>query len=94
MKTKTDIKFKLDKQQAKEIFADFTFDEDNMDYDDITLSYIHAYQQLDVADRMILALYAEFQSQRKTADVLGVSRTTVIKCLNKIRKQIEDIRNA
>ena len=49
---------------------------------------IKAFNKLNPVDKIIIELYAETKSQRKTADILGVSRTTLIKVMNNIREKI------
>ena len=92
-KKKTDeIKFNISKSELKRIFNEYKFDEvdKELEYDDFMLKYINAYEKLNDVDKIIMALYAEFQSQRKVADLLKVSRTTVVKSLNNIREQINN----
>lgn len=45
-------------------------------------------QQLSDADRIIFVLYCETGSLREVGKMLGVSHTTVFKCINKIKEQI------
>ena len=46
--------------------------------------------KLGQSDQNILLLYAEVGSVRKTAEMLGVSKNTFVKNLNRIRKTIQD----
>lgn len=87
---KNEEPFNIPKAELKSIHKEYDFSEVDkyMEYDDKTLDYINAFNQLDTADKIIMELYAEFQSQRKVADILKVSRTTVIKELNRIREKI------
>lgn len=84
--------FQLPKEQIREIYKEYAFDDvdELMEYDDLTLDYINAFKKLEIPERAILSLYAELKSQRKTADLLGVSRTTVIKELNKIKEKLNE----
>lgn len=79
---------KLTPEEIRGIYKDYDFDLTSMDYDDEQLKLLTNFQNLTQAERIIMALYAEFSSQRKTANLLNVSRTTVVKCLNNIRKKI------
>lgn len=91
MKTKKNEEpFNITKTELKNVHKEYDFSEVDkyMEYDDNTLDYINAFNKLDTADKIIMELYAEFQSQRKVADILRVSRTTVIKELNRIREEI------
>lgn len=63
----------------------FTQDDERM----IRLKRIIA-EKLDTSDRNTLILYAEVGSTRRTAEMLGVSRNTFKRNLNRIRKIIND----
>lgn len=73
-------------EKLKEIMEDFTFDTGCTDYDDEFLSIIDTLNSLQQGDRIILSLYAELQSLRKTAAALGVSYTAMRKHINKIKQ--------
>lgn len=47
-----------------------------------------AIQHLDKSDAIIFSLYAELESERKVADILGVSRSPIHKIIAKIKQQI------
>lgn len=91
IKNKEQPKFKISKEQVKDIYKEYTFnvDDDTLEYDDEMLALLKAFNKLDIADKIILELYAETKSQRKTSEILGVSRTTLIKVLNNIRDKIK-----
>lgn len=72
--------------KLKDIMEDFTFDTGCTDYDDEFLSIIDTLNNLQQGDRIILSLYAELQSLRKTAAALGVSYTAMRKHINKIKQ--------
>lgn len=72
--------------KLKDIMEDFTFDTGCTDYDDEFLSIIDTLNSLQQGDRIILSLYAELQSLRKTAAALGVSYTAMRKHINKIKQ--------
>lgn len=52
-----------------------------------------AIQNLNPADKIILLLYAEYGSLRKTAKELNVSHTTIFKQINLIKEQIKEYCN-
>jgi transcriptional regulator of aromatic amino acid metabolism len=89
-KKKNKITFKLSPSEIRNIYKDYTFDtSDILNYDDTTKHLLDAYDNnLTQPEKVILQLYAEFQSQRKVASLLNVSRTTIVKELNIIRKKI------
>lgn len=88
MKKNTKTIFKISNDAFRKIYNEFTFDENNEDYDDEMQNIIKAFNKLNPVDKIIIELYAETKSQRKTADILGVSRTTLIKVMNNIREKI------
>lgn len=73
-------------EKLKDIMENFTFDTGCTDYDDDFLFVINTFDNLQQGDRIILALYAELQSLRKTAAALGVSYTAIRKHINKIKQ--------
>lgn len=75
----------INKEELKNIMDDFTFDTGCTDYDDEFIDLIDTLNSLQQGDRIILSLYAELQSLRKTAAALGVSYTAMRKHINKIK---------
>ena len=73
-------------EELKDIMENFTFDTGCTDYDDEFVGIIDTLNNLQQGDRIILALYAELQSLRKTAAALGVSYTAIRKHINKIKQ--------
>ena len=73
-------------EKLKDIMENFTFDTGCTDYDDEFVEIIDTLNSLQQGDRIILALYAELQSLRKTAAALGVSYTAIRKHINKIKQ--------
>ena len=73
-------------EELKGIMENFTFDTGCTDYDDEFVGIIDTLNSLQQGDRIILALYAELQSLRKTAAALGVSYTAIRKHINKIKQ--------
>lgn len=47
-----------------------------------------AVEKLNTSDKIIFELYAELQSERKVAEILGVSRSPIHKLLQNIKNQI------
>ena len=73
-------------EELKAIMENFTFSTGCTDYDDEFVGIIDTLNSLQQGDRIILALYAELQSLRKTAAALGVSYTAIRKHINKIKQ--------
>ena len=45
-------------------------------------------QSLEKSDQIIFSLYAEMESERKVAELLGVSRSPIHKIISKIKEEI------
>ena len=73
-------------EKLKDIMENFTFSTGCTDYDDEFVGIVDTFNNLQQGDRIILALYAELQSLRKTAAALGVSYTAIRKHINKIKQ--------
>lgn len=73
-------------EDLKNIMEDFAFDTGCTDYDDEFINVIDTVNSLQQGDKIILTLYAELQSLRKTAAALGVSYTAMRKHINKIKQ--------
>ena len=73
-------------EELKDIMENFTFDTGCTDYDDEFVDIIDTLNSLQQGDRIILSLYAELRSLRKTAAALGVSYTAIRKHINKIKQ--------
>ena len=76
----------VEPEELKAIMENFTFDTGCTDYDDEFVGIIDTLNNLQQGDRIILSLYAELQSLRKTAAALGVSYTAIRKHINKIKQ--------
>lgn len=72
------------------MMTDYDFNTGNTEYDDEVVEVFTAFSALPVADRIIMLLYAENQSLRKTAKTLGVSYATTRKTVNEIRKELKN----
>lgn len=51
-------------------------------------NYKLALDKLDKSDKIIFTLYAELQSERRVAELLGVSRSPIHKIIQRIKGQI------
>lgn len=80
---------KISSKDLKKIVSEYQFDKESIEYDDKQLALFDALDCLSDGDRIILYLYAHFQSERKLAELLNVSRTSIRKCIKKIREQIK-----
>lgn len=76
-------------QRARAEYS-FTFDVFTGDDDRMQRLKRVIVSKLGQSDQNILLLYAEVGSVRKTAEMLGVSKNTFVKNLNRIRKTIQD----
>lgn len=85
-KEKEQTTIDISKNELKNIMDQFKPDivRDNDEF----FKYKNAMEKLDKSDQIIFCLYAELQSERKVAELLGVSRSPIHKILTKIRQQI------
>ena len=72
--------------QLKNIMSQF--EPDMLRDDDEFYDLKTAFQSIEKSDMIIIGLYAELKSERNVAQLLGVSRTTIHKCLQKIKNEI------
>lgn len=85
-KEKESHTIEISPKELRNIMSQF---EPNMLTDDEeTYKLKEAIQKLDKSDAIIFSLYTEMESERKVADVLGVSRSPIHKILTKIKEQI------
>lgn len=56
---------------------------------DSAITFNSNFRNLPTADRIILMVYAETASERETARLLNVSRTTIRKVLAKIKNEMK-----
>lgn len=84
------MKIELQPSELKKMMTDYDFNTGNTEYDDEVVDVFTAFSALPVADRIIMLLYAENQSLRKTAKTLGVSYATTRKTVNEIRKELKN----
>lgn len=88
IKDKEPITIDIKPQELRNILEQFKPDilRDNEEF----YNYKEALQTLKKSDQIIFSLYAELQSERKVAELLGVSRSPIHKCISEIRQQITD----
>lgn len=85
---KSQITIEVTKEEIRNIMEQFEPDV-LMDTEE-AYAYKKAIKTLDKSDQIIFALYAELESERKVAELLGVSRSPIHKILSKIREQIKE----
>lgn len=90
-KQKSPITIEITKPELKNIMEQFEPDilRDN---EEIYL-FKEAMQTLEKSDQIIFSLYAELESERKVAEILGVSRSPIHKIISKIRQDIKEKTN-
>lgn len=76
----------INSEKLKQIVEDYTFDTGCTEYDDEFVNVINIVNELQQGDKIILTIYAESQSLRKTAKILGVSYSAIRKHINKIKQ--------
>lgn len=86
IKEKEPITIDVSPQEIRNILEQFK--PDMLRDDDEYFKYKEAMEHLDKSDKIIFSLYAELQSERKVAELLGVSRSPIHKIITKIRKEI------
>lgn len=74
----------------KKIFEDYQPDNDIFSEEPEVVAKLKdvIFNRLSEIDRRVILLYAELQSQRKVAKLLGVSASTVNILIRRIRKEI------
>lgn len=92
---KKQIDIKLTPNEVKNICEQFTINENSKVYDtENEYRMKKAMEVLYKSDWIIMCLYAELQSERKLAEILGVSRTPIGRELKRIkeiiRKELEN----
>ena len=76
-------------EELRAILADYKYEEDVMTNDDERVIEIKkAISKLLEPDRIIFCLYVDIGSSRKLGKILGVSRSTVLKEINRIKLEI------
>lgn len=85
-KAKDPITIEITKNELNNILEQFQ--PDMLRDDERIFKYKKAMQSLEKSDQIIFSLYAEMESERKVAELLGVSRSPIHKILTKIKQQI------
>lgn len=79
----------IDPNELKAIMAEYEYKPDVMTKDDVRVIKIKkALGKLDVPDRVIFCLYMDLGASRKVGKVLGVSHSTILKEINRIKMEI------
>ena len=82
------IQVNLSHKEIKELIKEYTTITD--DDDDFMLSIKTTLQELDKADLIVFCLYTHLSSERKTAELLGVSRTPIHSLVMDVKNKIND----
>lgn len=82
------IQVNLSHKEIKELIKEYTTITD--DDDDFMLTIKTTLQELDKADLIVFCLYTHLQSERKTAELLGVSRTPIHSLIVEVKNKIND----
>lgn len=91
MERKQQIDIKLTPSEVKNICEQFTINDTSSIYDtEREYNIKKAMECLNKSDWIIFCLYAELQSERKLAELLGVSRTPIGRELARIKNIIKD----
>ena len=77
---------KITKKELKNIMEEY--EPDVMTDNEDLYKHKEAIKSLDKSDQIIFALYSELQSERKVAELLGVSRSPIHKIITSIREKI------
>ena len=77
-------------EELQNIKKEYDFDTEDIfsSFDDDFRNVVLATNKLPLPDKIILLLYAHFQSQRKVGKILGVSHSIIGKELKRIRQEI------
>ena len=79
----------IDPNELKAIMDEYEYKPDVMTKDDVRVIKIKkALGKLDVPDRVIFCLYMDLGASRKVGKVLGVSHSTILKEINRIKMEI------
>lgn len=85
-KGKNTTQISITKNELKNIMEQFN--PDMLTDSEEIYRYKEAIQNLEKSDAIIFSLYAELASERKVAELLGVSITPIHKTLTRIKKEI------
>ena len=82
---------KLTPQQIKDIDKQYQYQFDLFTDELEAQKAKWALARIDIPDRIIFELYAEFQSSRKVGKILGVSHNIVLREVRRIREEIIEL---
>ena len=76
-------------EELRAIMKEYEYNEDIMNDEDEKVTKVKkAMTKLDDASRIIFLLYLELGASRKVGAVLGVSHSTILKEVNRIKREI------
>lgn len=86
----TDQKIDINPDELRAIMKEYEYNPDNVyDEDDERVTKIkRALTKLTQPDRIIFCLYMDMGASRKVGKVLGVSHSTILKEINRIKNEI------
>ena len=80
---------KISPEELRAIMKEYEYDDDVMNDEDERVHKVkRAMTKLQMADRIIWVLYMELGASRKVGRVLGVSHSTILKEVNRIKREI------
>lgn len=80
---------KISPEELRAIMKEYEYDDDVMNDEDERVRKVkRAMTKLQMADRIIFCLYMELGASRKVGMVLGVSHSTILKEVNRIKREI------
>jgi DNA-directed RNA polymerase specialized sigma subunit len=80
---------KISANELKEILKEYEYEDNVMTEDDPRVTSIKwALSQIPDADRIIYCLWLDQESSRKVGKILGVSHSTILKELKRIKNEI------
>lgn len=85
--SKTEIK--VDSNELKAILEEYKYNPDVMsEEDERVIKCKKALGKIPIPDRTIFCLYLDLGASRKVGKLLGVSHSTILKEINRIKKEI------
>lgn len=83
---------KITASELKDILKEYEYEEDIFTLDDPRVVAIKwALSQIPDADRIIYCLWLDLESSRKVGQILGVSHSTILKELKRIKNEILEL---
>lgn len=80
---------KISPEELRAILKEYEYDDDIMNDEDERVRKVKkAMSKLPMPDRTIFALYMELGASRKVGACLGVSHSTILKEVNRIKREI------